>query len=122
MELAKASLRDDEVMLRIAGEDLTGKYRSVDPYVHEQIAQSVTWLALEDLRAQATADKAKESCALLCETFTALTRRQPAAYQLDHLQHLEREHLQSRLRAVIDLIRNGDVRAYRTTWDTIMPW
>lgn len=35
MELAKASLRDDEAFLEIAAADLTGKYRSVDSYVHE---------------------------------------------------------------------------------------
>lgn len=122
MELAKASLRDDEALLRIAAEDLTEKYRSVDSYVHEQIAQSVTWLALEELRAQATADKAKQACAQLCEAFTALTRRQPAAYQVDHLQHLAHDQLRSRLRRVIDLIRNGDVRGDRKIWDTIMPW
>jgi hypothetical protein len=122
VEITKADLRNDEDLLRIAGDGLTADYTSVDPYVHEQIAQSVTWLALEDLRAQAKADKTKEACARLCETFTALTQRQPAVYQVDHLLHLEREQLRNRLRAVIDLIRNGDVRAYRKAWDTIMPW
>lgn len=58
-------------------------------------------LALDELRVQATADKAKEWCARLCETFTALTRRQPVAYQVDHLLHLEREQLRNRLGKVI---------------------
>ena len=43
-------------------------------------------------------------------------------YRLDQLRHLERNQLQSRLRALIKLIRDGGVRGEQETWDTIMPW
>jgi hypothetical protein len=52
--LAKASLGNDESLARIAGDNLTRICRSVDPYVHEQMAQSTTWLAIEELGDKAT--------------------------------------------------------------------
>jgi hypothetical protein len=122
VELAKASLNDDKDVERVTREDLTGIYSSVDPYVHEQIAQSITWLALEKLRADATIDDAKEMCALLLETFKKLTLRQPKRYRLDQLQHLELIQFQKRLRDLIKLIRDGGVRGDQKTWDTIIPW
>jgi hypothetical protein len=119
--LAKASVDNDEELMRVATKELTRSYLSVDSYVHEQIAQAITWLALGTLRAKATVVEAKQTCELLCETFGKLARRQPPEYQLDHL-HLADDRLRSRLRAVIQPIRNGDVRGNRRTWDTIMPW
>ena len=121
-ELAKASLNNDKNTERAMCNKLTEIYSSVDSHVHEQIAQSITWLALEKLRADATIDDVKKACALLLETFNALTLRQPQRYRLDQLRHLERNQLQSRLRALIKLIRDGGVRGEQETWDTIMPW
>ena len=121
-ELAKAYLSDDESVSRATRNKLTSIYSSVDSHVHEQIAQSITWLCLQKLRIGATAEDAKKACALLLDTFNALTLRQPKQYRLDKIQHLEPAQLQLRLRALIGLIRDGGVRGDQKTWDTIMPW
>jgi hypothetical protein len=74
MELAKASLRDDEAMLRIADEDLTGnKGLSIPMFMSRSLNPSPgsRW---KICAAQATADKAKESCAQLCNALPALIR------------------------------------------------
>ncbi|MER9255392.1 hypothetical protein NKI59_27030 [Mesorhizobium sp. M0598] len=121
-ELAKASLTNDASAEQVTGQRLTDTYGSVDPYVHEQIAQALAWLALEELRSKATIDKAKTACARLSDTFEMLMRRRPPQYRLDSLRHLERDQLRRRVCGVIRLIRDAGVRADRETWDTIMPW
>ena len=62
-ELAMASQKNDESAARTTGDNLTGIYSSVDPYVHEQIAQSITWLALENPCTNAVDDDSSKACA-----------------------------------------------------------
>jgi hypothetical protein len=90
--------------------------------MHEQIAQLITRLALEELAAKASVEAAKIACAKLSETFEKLVRRQPQQYRIDNLQHLEPKQLRNRVRALIGLIRNGDIRGTRHVWDTVMRW
>ena len=121
-ELARAGLNNDESAERVTRDRLIGVYSAVDVHVHEQISQSITWLALEKLRANATSDEAKEACVLLLNTFKALTLRQPERYQLEKVQNIERNQLQSRLRDLIALIRDGSVQGNQKMWDTLMRW
>lgn len=121
-ELAKASLTNDPSMERLTAQELTDTYRSVDPYVHEQIAQALSWLALEELRNKATIDKAKAACAKLSDTFGMLMRRQPSQYRLDSLRHLGQDQLRRRVHDVIRLVRDEALRADRETWETLMSW
>ena len=120
--LAKAFLDNDPSLERNTASGLTVVYSSVDTYVHEQIAQIITRLVLEELGAKASVEGAKIACANLSKTFEKLMRRQPPQYRIDNLQHLEATQLQNRLRALIGLIRNGDVRGTRLVWDTVMRW
>jgi hypothetical protein len=120
--LAKASLAGNTNLEKDIGAGLTQNYKSVESYVHEQIAQTITSLALQDLRANASADDAQKTCAALRETFTALTARQPPQYRLDHLQHLSFDQLRSRVRALIGLMRFDHIKGEQRIWDTIMPW
>lgn len=121
-ELAKAYLSNYENVGRITRNELFGVYLSVESYVHEQIAQSITWLCLEKLRAGAASVDAEKACALSIDTFNALTRRQPKQYRLDQFKQLECSQLKRRLRDFIGLVRDGGVRGDERTWDTIMPW
>jgi hypothetical protein len=121
-ELAKASLANDGSARKRTLDELTTNYDSVDPYVHEQFAQAVTWLSLETLRGDATVEEAKKASASIIEVFQRLTKRQPTQYRLDQLQRLKSDQLRTRLRAMIGLIRNKDVRGNQTVWDKIMLW
>jgi hypothetical protein len=56
------------------------------------------------------------------KTFEKLMLRQPPQYRIDNLKHLEPKQLKNRLRALIGLIRNTDVRGTRHVWDTVMRW
>jgi hypothetical protein len=121
-DLAQASLANDPSVERLTARKLTDTYRSVDHHVHEQIAQALCWLALEDLGKKATIAEAKTACGRLSDTFETLMRRQPPAYRLDKLDHLGHEQLQRRVRDVIRLVRDASVRADQETWDTLMSW
>lgn len=120
-ELAKAAQADDTNGRSITLAELTTAYEAVDPFVHEQIAQIITWLSLQAQLSKATREEAKRGCTSLCETFEALIRRQPRQYRLDNLRHLDPDHLQRRLRAMIGLIRNRRTCGDEKTWQTIMP-
>lgn len=121
-ELAKASLANDASVERLTAQKLTETYQSVDHHVHEQMAQALTKLALQDLVQKATIAEAKAACSRLSDTFEALMRRQPPAYRLDKLDHLGHEQLQRRVRDVIRLVRDAKLGADRQTWDTLMAW
>jgi hypothetical protein len=121
-ELAKASLNNDASVERLTAHKLTEIYRSADHHVHEQIAQALTRIALEELSRKATIEDAKAACSKLGDTFQTLMRRQSPAYRLDKLDHLGHEQLQRRVRDVIRLVRDAKLGADRQTWDTLMGW
>jgi hypothetical protein len=116
--LAEADVKKDGKAIQATLQDLTTTYSSVDAHVHEQIAQSITRVVLEKLHADA---KCGDSARLL-DTFLVLMSHQPQHYQLDKLNHLECDQLQTRLRALIGLIRDGSLRGNQKAWDTLMPW
>jgi hypothetical protein len=122
IELAQASLANQTGVKQAKEDELTRIYHSAETYVHEQIAQTITRLALQQLRTDATVDQAKVACSSLCDTFEKLTKRQPTEYGLDHFNHLTHDQLQSRLRHMIRLIRSGSVRANSDAWKTLVPW
>jgi hypothetical protein len=121
-ELARAMVADDDNLMVATAEALLRTYTSVEAYVHEQIAQVITRLALERLRASATFEESKIAIETLLACFETLTTRQPAQYQIRQLRHLGEEQLQRRLQNVIGLIREDSVRGNQKTWDTIMAW
>jgi hypothetical protein len=100
----------------------TNIYQDVDDFVHEQIAQVITFLAIEGLRQDATMDESRRACSSLVEIFNELTSRQAPKYRLDDLSHLEIFRLRERLRDVVSLIRNGAVQGDERTWNTLMGW
>jgi hypothetical protein len=121
-ELAGAMLADDDDLIESTVKELTKIYNSVQEYVHEQIAQVITKLALEELRAGATFEESKAASETLLARFETLTKRQPPRYRIDQFRDLKREHLQSRLQSVIGLIREDCIRGNEKTWNTIMAW
>ncbi|MEJ2373841.1 MAG: hypothetical protein P8Y71_00005 [Pseudolabrys sp.] len=120
--LAEAYVKGNPALERDTASALTAAYSSVDTFVHEQIAQLVTILALKGLELKASGCAAKTACTALSQTFEKLMRRQPPQYRLDGLAHLKPDKLRNRLRAFISLTRSGDVRATRRSWDTLMFW
>lgn len=100
----------------------TETYNDVEHYVHEQIAQAITKIALINLRASATKEQSRNACDKMIEAFNALMSRQPEEYRLDHLGHLTREQLGKRLHEFIILVRRRDLTPDRNVWDTIMAW
>jgi hypothetical protein len=101
---------------------MTQTYQDVDPYVHEQVAQSVTKIALNDLRAGATMEQSRKWCDKVIEGFGKLMQRQPDAYRLDHLDHLTTEQLRGRLYGFTILTRSHAVKPEPAVWNTVMPW
>jgi hypothetical protein len=91
-------------------------------YVHEQIAQGITKIALINLRASATKEQSRSVCDKMIEAFDALMRRQPEEYRLDHLSHLTHEQLGKRLHGFIVLVHRGAITPDLGVWDTIMEW
>lgn len=118
--LAQASLAGRDAEIRTMDQALTAAYNAVDPYVHEQIAQAITRIALEDVQRGATMDESKAAAAGLIDTFERLMQRQPVQYRID--SHLAADQLARRLRDTIRLIRQKRLMGDRQTWDTIMAW
>jgi len=100
----------------------TETYSEVARYVHEQIAQGITKIALINLRASATKEQSRNVCDKMIEAFNALMRRQPEEYRLDHVAHLTHEQLGKRLHEFILLTHRGALTPDRGVWDTIMAW
>jgi len=100
----------------------TETYNEVARYVHEQIAQGITKIALINLRASATKEQSMNVCDKMIEAFNALMRRQPEEYRLDHVAHLTHEQLGKRLHKFIVLTHRGALTPDRGVWDTIMAW
>jgi hypothetical protein len=100
----------------------TETYNEVPRYVHEQIAQSITKIALINLRASATKEQSRNVCDKMIEAFNALMHRQPEEYRLDHVAHLTDEQLGERLHKFIVLMHRGALIPDRGVWDTIMAW
>ena len=100
----------------------TETYNEVARYVHEQIAQGITKIALINLRASATKKQSRNVCDKMIEAFNALMRRQPEEYRLDHVAHLTHEQLGKRLHKFIVLTHRGALTPDRGVWDTIMAW
>jgi len=100
----------------------TDTYNEVARYVHEQIAQSITKIALINLRDSATKQQSRNVCDKMIEAFNALMRRQPEEYRLDHVAHLTDEQLGDRLHKFIVLSHRGALTPDRDVWDTIMAW
>jgi len=121
-ELSKASHKGEEVLIRSIANELTETYRSTDDYVHEQIAQAMTKLALVELSKKVTYDESKTICSELSKTFEQLMDRQPRQYRLSKLKHLESQQLRRRVRDFIQLTRAAKLRAEQQTWDTLMAW
>jgi hypothetical protein len=101
---------------------MTQTYRGADPYVHEQVAQSITKVALHELRAGATMEESRKWYDKMIEGFRKLMQRQPDAYRLDHLDHLTTEELRRRLHGFTMLTRSHAVRPEPAVWNTVMPW
>jgi hypothetical protein len=100
----------------------TNIYQDVDDFVHEQIAQAITFLALEGLHRGATMEESRRACSSLIEMFNALTSRQAPKYRLDDLSHLETLRLSERLRDMVRLIHSKAVHGDEKTWNTLMGW
>jgi hypothetical protein len=77
--LTKASLDGNARVKSDTLSALTAGFLAVDSFVHEQIAQALTWLVLRKLHEDASLDDARRVCASLGKTFETLTRRQPFA-------------------------------------------
>jgi hypothetical protein len=120
--LTSVELGSDTLLREVMLASATNIYEDVDDFVHEQIAQTITLLALEGLRRDATMEESRRACSSLIEMFNALTGRQARKYRLDDLSHLETLRLGERLRDVVRLIHNKAVQGDEKTWNTLMGW
>ncbi|MDZ4736860.1 MAG: hypothetical protein SGJ07_10990 [Rhodospirillaceae bacterium] len=120
--LAKASLGNGTLQIEDTCCAMTQAYQAADSYVHEQIAQVLTRLALDDLLVGASVEQAKNSCTEAIAVFERLMRRQPEQYSLDWVKRLEMDRLRNRLRGFIALTRRRQIEPLRQVWDTVMPW
>jgi hypothetical protein len=95
--LTSVDLSGDTPLMEVVLASATNIYQDVDDFVHEQIAQAITFLALEGLRRDATMEESRRACSSLIEIFSALTSHQAPKYRLDDLSHLEsKERLRDR--------------------------
>ena len=122
-DLARSSVEDDQQAIDAHLAVLLRAYQSVEPYVHEQVAQVLTYLMLDRLVQEATLDEAEKACKSLQEIFQVLMSRQPRRYQLKKsLLDLDPQVLARRLRTIIPLLRAGKIRGDSETWDKIVAW
>jgi hypothetical protein len=120
--LTSVDLTGDTPLRELVLASATNIYQDVDDFVHEQIAQAITFLTLEGLRGDATVEEAKRACASLMEIFNALTSYQAPKYRLDDLRHLETDRMRERVRGVVRLIHSRAVQGDEKTWKTLMGW
>jgi hypothetical protein len=120
--LANAYVNNRIAQIEDTQRALTQAYQAAESYVHEQIAQVATRVALDDLLGKASVDQAKIACTEMIRAFEALMRRQPEQYRLDRLSQIGIDRLRSRLRGFIRLSRTGALRAEQQVWDTVMAW
>ena len=101
----------------------TDAYNEVERYVHEQIAQGITSIALTNLRdSEETREGPRKECDKMINAFNALMLKQREEYRLDRVAHLTHEQLSKRLREFIVLTRRRALIPDRGVWDTIMAW
>lgn len=123
IDLERAKGQNESQAIDTYLETQSQAYTLVEEYVHEQLAQVLTYLVLGRLFDEAERGDEKNVCKSLQDLFEVLTRRQPCRYKLQKtLRDLERQVLSKRLGSVIPLLRNGSVKGDKETWDTIMPW
>ena len=121
--LTKSDLDGNRESIDAKFMELSNSYSSVETYVHEQLAQVLTYLALNRLLDEATLEEARKSCKSLINIFHCLMKRQPHRYQLENnLLQLGQQVLGRRLNSIILLLRTGKVAGDQETWDTIMSW
>lgn len=121
--LTKSSVEQDQQAIDAHLATFARAYQSVKPYVHEQLAQVLTYLMLDRLVREAKLEEAKKAGKSLQELFHALMRRQPRRYQLKKsLLDLKPEVLARRVAMIIPLLRARKIRGDSETWDKILSW
>jgi hypothetical protein len=97
--------------------EATALFEGLDPYLHERLAQLLTFHGLRSMHTAATAQEAKAALERIAETFTKLTQRAPNEYQIDdYVQVSKRRIVQS-----IRLLKNRSLIGF-SAWDTVVRW
>lgn len=120
--LAQAALSNNNDLSQLYEQSVTARYNDVERYVHEQIAQAITLISLQDLASRATIPDAKAACTMLLEAFGTITRHQPREYRLEDLERLDSKQLRRRLRDLVALIKQGKLQGDEKAWQTLLQW
>jgi hypothetical protein len=89
----------------------------IHPDSHEQLAQLLTFHALQSMHATSSTVEARAAIEQLCKLFWELSKRQPPAYQIKELVNAPKH----RVIESIPMLRQGAV-ADMATWRRIIAW
>ncbi len=95
---------------------LTTLFRAMEPFLHEQLAQLVTYHVLMNLCQAAEDDMVRRTAHRLLDVFARLMQRQPSAYRVERYLSVPLE----RLRTTIHLIKEGALVGRFEPWKEIM--
>lgn len=95
---------------------LTTLFRAMEPFLHEQLAQLVTYHVLMNLCQAAEDDMVRRTAHRLLDVFAKLMQRQPSAYRVERYLSVPLEQL----RTTIHLIKEGALVGRFEPWKEIM--
>lgn len=97
---------------------LTAVFTKIDPFLHEHLAQLVTYHALKTLSNNTGDNQVCRDADRMLDVFHRLMRRQPPAYQVDLYLEVPSE----RLKGTIRMIKEGALVGKFAPWKEIMNW
>jgi hypothetical protein len=93
-------------------------YRSIDSDLHEQIAQLLTYHALQRLAEKWSNTENEQMADYYIDLFERLSQRQPRQYQIDAVKDQPKERLIEGLKLIKENWLAGKVEP----WQTVMSW
>ena len=97
---------------------LTTIYNQIDPFLHEHLAQLVTYQVLKKLSEDSEDHIVYKAAGRMLDIFNNLMRRQPRAYRVEPYLEVPLE----RLRGTIRLIKKEELAGKVEPWREIMSW
>lgn len=95
----------------------TNWFKSLDPELHERLAQLLTYHGLRSVETDAQLTRAKATLARIVSAFEDLASRSPSEYRIDQYKNLPKE----RLISSINLLKNSTLIG-APAWHTVITW
>ena len=112
----EARLRKETHYIDIFLKQATVRYISIEPRLHEVLAQLLTYHSLKLMRQNAKHEEAVKAINRTMDTFRKLNRWQPAQYKIDEYRGVRRD----RIITSLDLIKKGWLSGVFEAWNSVI--